>query len=126
MPSCPRSTRTTWFRFREEVSIARNLPVAVATRELHEETGLVAKAIAFLFSHESLSNVHQVFFAVAEGDLVVADDAQNLVFLKGAAIASDCCYAGQIDQSARRRLIKAKDTKIRTRTGSLVNKRWSA
>lgn len=65
------------------------LPIAAAARELHEETGLVAKALTFLFSHESPSNIHQVFFAVAEGDPVAADDAQSLVFLKGAAIASD-------------------------------------
>ena len=65
------------------------LPIAAAARELHEETGLVARAMTFLFSHESPSNIHQVFFAVAEGDPVAADDAQSLVFLTGAAITSD-------------------------------------
>jgi 8-oxo-dGTP pyrophosphatase MutT (NUDIX family) len=65
------------------------LPIAAAARELHEETGLVARALTFLFSHESPSNIHQVFFAIAEGDPIAADDAQSLVFLKGAAIASD-------------------------------------
>ncbi|QLQ24043.1 MAG: NUDIX domain-containing protein [Dechloromonas sp.] len=37
------------------------LPIVAAARELHEETGLVAKALTYLFSHESPSNVHQVF-----------------------------------------------------------------
>jgi len=32
-----------------------------------------------------------------------------------------CCCAGQIDQSARRRLIRAKHLPIHTRTRSLVN-----
>lgn len=65
------------------------LPIVAAARELHEETGLVARALTFLFSHESPSNVHQVFLAVAEGEPIAADDARSLVFLKGAAIASD-------------------------------------
>lgn len=65
------------------------LPIAAAARELHEETGLVASALTYLFSHESPSNVHQVFFAVAEGTPVAADDARSLVFLSGAANASD-------------------------------------
>lgn len=65
------------------------LPIAAAARELHEETGLVASALTYLFSHESPSNIHQVFFAVAEGHPIAADDARNLVFLKGAATASD-------------------------------------
>ena len=65
------------------------LPIAAAARELHEETGLVASALTYLFSHESPSNIHQVFFAVAEGHPIAADDARSLVFLKGAAIASD-------------------------------------
>ena len=39
--------------------------------------------------------------------------------------ARACCCAGQIDQSARRRLIMAKHPQIHTRTGSLVYKRWS-
>ena len=65
------------------------LPIAAAARELHEETGLVARALTYLFSHESPSNVHQVFFAVAEGQPIAADDARSLVFLKGAATASD-------------------------------------
>lgn len=65
------------------------LPIAAAARELHEETGLVARALTYLFSHESPSNIHQVFFAVAEGLPIAADDARSLVLLKGAAIASD-------------------------------------
>ncbi|MBL8420219.1 MAG: NUDIX domain-containing protein [Dechloromonas sp.] len=65
------------------------LPIAAAARELHEETGLVASALTFLFSHESPSNIHHVFHAVAEGEPIAADDAQSLIFLKGAAKASD-------------------------------------
>jgi len=65
------------------------LPIAAAARELHEETGLVASTLTYLFSHESPSNIHQVFFAVAEGDPIAADDARSLAFLRGAAIASD-------------------------------------
>lgn len=65
------------------------LPIVAAARELHEETGMVARALTFLFAHESPSNVHQVFFAVAEGEPIAADDARSLVFLKGAAVASD-------------------------------------
>jgi hypothetical protein len=40
-------------------------------------------------------------------------------------VAAYCC-AAQIDQSAHRRLIMAKHPQIHTRTGSLVNQRWSA
>lgn len=65
------------------------LPIAAAARELHEETGLVASALTFLFFHESPSNIHHVFHAVAEGEPIAADDAQSLIFLKGAANASD-------------------------------------
>jgi 8-oxo-dGTP diphosphatase len=65
------------------------LPIAAAARELHEETGLVASALTFLFSHESPSNIHHVFHAVADGEPIAADDAQSLIFLKGAASASD-------------------------------------
>jgi len=64
------------------------LPIAAAARELHEETGLVASALTFLFSHESPSNIHHVFHAVAEGEPIAADDARSLVLLKGAAIES--------------------------------------
>ena len=65
------------------------LPIAAAARELHEETGLVASALTFLFSHESPSNIHHVFHAVADGEPIAADDAQSLIFLKGTASASD-------------------------------------
>ena len=37
------------------------LPIAAAVRELHEETGLVAQAIHFLYQTESTSNTHHVF-----------------------------------------------------------------
>ncbi len=65
------------------------LPIVAAARELHEETGLVARALTFLFSHESPSNIHHVFYAVTEGEPAAADDAQSLYFLKGAVVASN-------------------------------------
>lgn len=65
------------------------LPIVAAARELHEETGLIASALTFLFSHESPSHIHHVFHAVADGEPIAADDAQSLVFLTGAASASD-------------------------------------
>lgn len=37
-----------------------------------------------------------------------------------------CCCAIQIDQSARRRLIRAKRLEIHLRTSGLVNQRWAA
>ena len=37
------------------------LPIAAAVRELHEETGLVAQAIHFLYQTNSPSNTHHVF-----------------------------------------------------------------
>ena len=38
----------------------------------------------------------------------------------------DWCPVGQIDQSARRRMIRAKRLRTHARTGRLVNQRWSA
>ncbi|WP_300456785.1 NUDIX domain-containing protein [Accumulibacter sp.] len=46
-----------------------------AARELAEETGLVAESVRFLFSHESPSNCHHVFWAVATGSPLAGDDA---------------------------------------------------
>lgn len=57
------------------------LPISAAARELHEETGLVATSLRFLFHHESPSNWHHVFYGEAEGDPVAADDAETLFFL---------------------------------------------
>jgi 8-oxo-dGTP diphosphatase len=50
------------------------LPIAAAVRELHEETGLVATSLQFLFHHESPSNLHHVYYCEAQGDPVAADD----------------------------------------------------
>lgn len=64
------------------------LPIAAAARELHEETGLVAVSLRFLFHHESPTNLHHVYFCEAEGVPVAADDAEHLVFLVQPAIES--------------------------------------
>lgn len=61
------------------------LPIAGAARELHEETGLVATSLSFLFQHESESNLHHVFLAEAVGTPVADDDAVRLEFLTGSA-----------------------------------------
>lgn len=55
------------------------LPIAAAARELHEETGLRATALTFMFTHESETNVHHVFHAVADGDPQACDDAADLL-----------------------------------------------
>ena len=68
------------------------LPIAAAARELHEETGLVASALTFLFSHESPSNIHHVFHAVADGEPIAADDAQSLIFLNILFIPQNRCF----------------------------------
>lgn len=64
------------------------LPIAAAARELHEETGLVATSLLFLFHHESPTNLHHVYFCEAEGVLVAADDAEYLVYLDQPATES--------------------------------------
>lgn len=64
------------------------LPIAAAARELHEETGLIATSLRFLFHHESPSNLHHVYYCEAQGEPVAADDAEFLVFLDETAAAS--------------------------------------
>jgi 8-oxo-dGTP diphosphatase len=64
------------------------LPIAAAARELHEETGLVATSLLFLFHHESPTNLHHVYFCEAEGTPVAADDAEYLAFLDQSAMES--------------------------------------
>ena len=39
----------------------RELAIAAAVRELHEETGLVAEAVQFVCETQSHSNIHHVF-----------------------------------------------------------------
>lgn len=57
------------------------LPITAAARELHEETGLVATSLRFLFHHESPTNLHHVYYCEAQGIPVAADDADSLLFL---------------------------------------------
>jgi 8-oxo-dGTP pyrophosphatase MutT (NUDIX family) len=57
------------------------LPIVAAARELHEETGLVATSLQFLFQHESPTNLHHVYYCEAGGVPVAADDAEYLVYL---------------------------------------------
>lgn len=64
------------------------LPIVAAARELHEETGLVATALQFLFHHESPTNLHHVYYCEAEGVPEAADDAETLLFLNQPAIES--------------------------------------
>lgn len=67
---------------------AGELQIAAAARELHEETGLVAHQLCYLFHHISLSNEHHVFHAEASGTPVAADDAEALLFLRSPAAVS--------------------------------------
>jgi 8-oxo-dGTP diphosphatase len=64
------------------------LPIAAAARELHEETGLVAVSLRFLFNHESPTNLHHVYFCEAEGMPIASDDAETLLFLDQSAMVS--------------------------------------
>ncbi len=57
------------------------LPIAAAARELHEETGLRATSLRFLFHHESPINLHHVYYCEADGEPVAADDAETLLYL---------------------------------------------
>jgi len=49
-----------------------------AARELAEETGLLAHTLCFLFTHESPTHSHHVFWAAASGTPVAGDDARAL------------------------------------------------
>jgi 8-oxo-dGTP diphosphatase len=53
-----------------------------AVRELAEETGLIAESMLFLFSHESATNCHNVFWAAASGAALAGDDATALHFFE--------------------------------------------
>ncbi len=64
------------------------LPIAAAARELHEETGLVAVSMRFLFYHEALTNLHHVYFCEAEGMPMASDDAETVLFLDRPATES--------------------------------------
>lgn len=54
-----------------------------AVRELAEETGLIADSMRPLFSHESPTHCHHVFWATAEGTPFAGDDAMALHFFDG-------------------------------------------
>ncbi len=64
------------------------LPITAAARELHEETGLLAVSLRFLFHHESPTNLHHVYFCEAAGIPMAADDAETLLFLDQPATES--------------------------------------
>ena len=50
------------------------LPIVAAARELHEETGLEATAIKYLFNHRGKYNDHHLYEAEADGDITVQED----------------------------------------------------
>ena len=64
------------------------LPIAAAARELHEETGLKAQALEFLFEEESDFYLHQVFLVQRYTEVPVArSDALELLYLNRTACA---------------------------------------
>ena len=50
------------------------LPIVAAARELHEETGLEATSIKYLFNHLGKYNDHHLYEVEAEGDIIIQDD----------------------------------------------------
>lgn len=58
--------------------LSNESPLQAAARELAEETQLVARSLLFLFSHESPSHCHTVFWAAAAGTALAGDDATAL------------------------------------------------
>ncbi len=68
-------------------------PIAGAARELFEETGLAASALSFLFNHESVSNIHHVYAAIADGVPFASDDAEELLFLEKQATSSNLNFS---------------------------------
>ena len=49
-------------------------PIAAAARELHEETGLEATSIEYLFNHRGKRTDHHVYAVEAEGEITIQDD----------------------------------------------------
>ena len=47
------------------------LPIVAAARELHEETGLEATSIRYLFSFEGKYNIHSVYEVEADGEAAI-------------------------------------------------------
>ncbi len=63
------------------------LPIYAVARELHEETTLVATAIAYLGEHSGKYNHHHIFGVAADGDVDVAQDdmVEEFAWWDGAA-----------------------------------------
>ncbi|MEF8698820.1 MAG: NUDIX domain-containing protein [Candidatus Accumulibacter sp. UW25] len=68
-----------------------------AARELAEETGLIAESLLFLFSHDSVTNCHHVFWAAAPGEPLAADDAQAIRYFD----ADDEALTGAMSRASR-------------------------
>ena len=49
-------------------------PIVAAARELHEETGLEATSIKYLFNHLGKRTDHHVYAVEAEGEITIQDD----------------------------------------------------
>ena len=56
------------------------LPIIAAARELHEETGLEATSIKYLFTHEGKYNDHHLYEVEAEGDVVVQGEVDDFTW----------------------------------------------
>ena len=59
---------------------AEELPIAAAVRELHEETGLVARAIRYLFTFEGKYNNHHLFKVEADGEINVQGEVNGFTW----------------------------------------------
>lgn len=53
---------------------------AAVIRELHEETGLFAESVLFLFDHESYSSQHKVFYVQATGQPQLCHETRYLAY----------------------------------------------
>ena len=56
------------------------LPIVAAARELHEETGLEATAIRYLFTYEGKYNDHHMFEVEADGEVVVSGEVDGFTW----------------------------------------------
>ena len=72
------------------------LPSAAAVRELHEETGLQAQSIEFLFTHESAHYQHQVFVVHRyTGNAFARSDAVALHYVRSDNIPKNLTVSAQ-------------------------------
>ena len=70
------------------------LPLAAAARELHEETGLYAQELKFLFEHVSEHYLHHVYLAPqTRGEDRACSDAADLFVLRAQEINDDAATA---------------------------------